>query len=77
MKVCIILHNMIIEDEKDGDLPPVHNTEWPGIVDPPVSDIADLIDAHTYIQNKQTSHQLRTDLVEHIWSMKGHGSGGN
>jgi hypothetical protein len=71
MRVCIILHNMIVEDEKGVDLPTIHNSEWPGQEEPPVNNIANFMDACTYIQNKETCHQLRADLMEHIWQKYG------
>jgi hypothetical protein len=75
MRACIILHNMIIMDEKGVDLPTIHLSEWPGRENPPVCNIADFIDAQTYIRNKETCHHLRTDLVEHIWGLYGSGTG--
>ena len=75
MRACIILHNMIIMDEKGVDLPTIHSSEWPGRENPPVCNIADFIDAQTYIRNKETCHHLRSDLVEHIWGLYGSGTG--
>jgi hypothetical protein len=49
MRACIVLHNMIIMDEKGVDLPTIHTSEWPGCENPLVSTIADFIDAQTYI----------------------------
>jgi hypothetical protein len=67
LRACIILHNMIVEDEKEVDLSTIHNSEWIGQEDPPVNNIAYFMDACTYIQNKENCHQLRAVLVEHIW----------
>jgi hypothetical protein len=71
MKACIILHNMILADERNSNLPHIANEDWPGPRDPPVNNVAEMMDAYTYIKNKDTCFQLRDDLVEHIWQMKG------
>jgi len=71
MKACVILHNMILADERSSNLPHIVNEDWPGLRDPPVNNIAEMMDAYTYITNKDTCFQLRDDLVEHIWQMKG------
>ena len=71
MMACIILHNMIIADERGSDLPHIENREWPSPSDPPVNNIAEMMDAYTVIKNKETCYELRKDLVEHIWAMKG------
>jgi len=34
-----------------------------------------ILNAQTYIQNKETCHHLRSDLVEHIWGLYGSGTG--
>ena len=62
---------MILADERSSNLPHIVNEDWPGLRDPPVNNIAEMMDAYTYITNKDTCFQFRDDLVEHIWQMKG------
>lgn len=83
MKTCIILHNMIIEDE--------HNEENIGEVVEPHSGEYDVHDmdnsvyfSHNFtlpfeeymnraqqIRSQATHHALRNDLIEHLWSKEG------
>jgi hypothetical protein len=37
MRACIILHNMVVEDERGVQLPDVHPSKWPGVADPPIN----------------------------------------
>jgi hypothetical protein len=62
---CIIMHNMIIEGEKNerfengGDnVEPSHDM---------TIDFNEFLDNHEKIRNHETHHQLRKDLVEHLW----------
>lgn len=81
VRACVILHNMIIEDEKGADVVQLDNSEWPGHANPPINQnrnvpaIAQLIDAYNIIKSKETSTLLRNDLMEHIWSLYGSSSG--
>jgi hypothetical protein len=34
---CVILHNMVVENERGVDLPRVHVSEWPGAANPPIT----------------------------------------
>ena len=81
VRACVILHNMIIVDERGKDVAQLHNSEWPGAANPPINQnrnvpaIAQLIDAYRVIKSKETSASLRNDLVEHIWELYGTSSG--
>uniref|UniRef100_A0A0D2ZSW0 DDE Tnp4 domain-containing protein n=1 Tax=Brassica oleracea var. oleracea TaxID=109376 RepID=A0A0D2ZSW0_BRAOL len=78
MRACIILHNMIVEDERDGytqfNVSEFQQGEDPGSshidlmysTDMP-SNIANMMDVRTRIRDKQMHQRLKADLVEHIW----------
>ncbi|RWR74579.1 putative nuclease HARBI1 [Cinnamomum micranthum f. kanehirae] len=76
MKACIIMHNMIIEDERDQSLPPNYDTREGECSDLPVSlnhtaEFQDFIQNHLRIRDKRTHSQLQADLVEHLWHFQG------
>ena len=81
IRACIILHNMVIEDERGVEVTRLEDSEWPGVANPPVNhnrdvpEIAQLIDAYNLIKSKDTNEILRNDLVEHIWGLYGTSSG--
>lgn len=76
MRACIILHNMIVEDERD-----VENLE--NLYDQPVEGIAHVSRDRTnnsfsqflarrmQVRDNTLSHQLRQDLIEHHWNRVG------
>uniref|UniRef100_A0A0D3DHW0 Myb-like domain-containing protein n=1 Tax=Brassica oleracea var. oleracea TaxID=109376 RepID=A0A0D3DHW0_BRAOL len=78
MRACIILHNMIVEDERDGythfDVSEFQQGEDTGTshvdltysTDIP-SNIANMMGVRTRIRDRQMHQQLKADLVEHIW----------
>jgi hypothetical protein len=81
MLACVILHNMVIEDERNVQLPTVGRNEWPGRDNPPlhhlvnIPSIDELIDAYSIIQDQSTARSLKSDLVEHMWTLYGSNSG--
>ncbi|XP_020271677.1 uncharacterized protein LOC109846848 [Asparagus officinalis] len=76
MQACIIMHNMIVEDERNNDY--IDFTydaaeEAPTIL---VShertiDLCEFIQNHHRIRDRQTHSQLQLDLVEHLWERNG------
>ena len=82
MRACIILHNMIVEDERDGytqfHLSEFQHAEDNGSshvdlsysTDIPTT-IANMMGVRTRIRDRQLHQQLKADLVEHIWSTCG------
>ncbi|XP_033137263.1 putative nuclease HARBI1 [Brassica rapa] len=84
MRACIILHNMIVEDERDGySLVDVSefdhgnsHVDFTYSTDIP-SNITNMMDARSRIRNRQMHQQLKDDLVEHIWRRFGHGDDNN
>ncbi|XP_024007769.1 uncharacterized protein LOC112083888 [Eutrema salsugineum] len=82
MRACIILHNMIVEDEREGltqyDLSDFQHGEGHGSsqVDHDYStdmhsNIADMLIARKKVRDTQVHKQLQADLVEHIWQKFG------
>ncbi|XP_062230124.1 uncharacterized protein LOC133927722 [Phragmites australis] len=74
MTACIIMHNMIIEDERpDGDVEHVYD----GTGDPvepsrtPTPTLEAFAQWYGMITSRQGHHQLRDDLVEHLWQFHG------
>ncbi|XP_040989005.1 uncharacterized protein LOC121236634 [Juglans microcarpa x Juglans regia] len=70
MKVCVILHNMIIENEHDDNLVP--NIEYDQLDDevPKLSrnrttELMDFIQCHHQIKDMSAHHQLQAYLIEH------------
>uniref|UniRef100_A0A0D3E2G5 DDE Tnp4 domain-containing protein n=1 Tax=Brassica oleracea var. oleracea TaxID=109376 RepID=A0A0D3E2G5_BRAOL len=82
MRACIILHNMIVEDERDGytqyNLPEFIQGEE-NVSSHVESDfdrenrngVANTMDARARIRDKPMHQQLKHDLVEHIWRQFG------
>uniref|UniRef100_A0A0D3D335 DDE Tnp4 domain-containing protein n=1 Tax=Brassica oleracea var. oleracea TaxID=109376 RepID=A0A0D3D335_BRAOL len=77
MRACIILHNMIVEDERDGytqfDVSEFQQGEATGSshVDLTYStniptNITNMLGVRTRIRDRQVHQQLKADLVEHI-----------
>ncbi|XP_048623319.1 uncharacterized protein LOC111209293 [Brassica napus] len=78
MRACIILHNMIVEDEQDGytqfDVSEFQQGEDNGstqvdltyCTDIPTN-IASMMGVRTRIRDRQMHQQLKDDLVEHVW----------
>ncbi|XP_012699996.1 uncharacterized protein LOC105913484 [Setaria italica] len=81
MQACIILHNMIVEDEKELVKIPLDLNDNPSatIVLPPevrTSDdpnpcFVEVLRRNKVIRARSTHKQLKNDLVEHIWQRYG------
>ncbi|KAB1213562.1 hypothetical protein CJ030_MR5G010493 [Morella rubra] len=77
MKACIILHNMIIEDERDEQDTLDFEYEQ-GNANPPepashdeADMLATFIHNHLHIRDKETHSQLQLDLIKHLWQLNG------
>ena len=81
MNSCVIMHNMIIEDERAN---PVNNVDMHGnriyynqcdLVDDFEHNVAadwnDFIAMHMKIRDEGSHNQLQNDLVKHLWECKG------
>ena len=70
MKACIIMHNMVIEDEGD-----IGNIDFDGSdANPPLEvsnaytpELEDFMQIHYQIRDSATHYQLQLDLIEHLW----------
>jgi len=71
MRACVIMHNMIVEDERvldpDERFPDVGENVQPSH-GTPTRTLAEFIEAHKQIRDKPTHFQLKEDLIEHLWN---------
>ncbi|XP_012851118.1 PREDICTED: uncharacterized protein LOC105970840 [Erythranthe guttata] len=72
MKACIIMHNMIIEDE-NGPSTIEFDVMTPNVIPSRehTNDFMEFIQAHHRIRDRATHSQLQRDLVEHLWDLHG------
>ncbi|CAM8934568.1 unnamed protein product [Rhodiola kirilowii] len=76
MRACIIIHNMIVEDERDtyitqfGPLPTyddvTHGLSQPNLGEEPLAPYEAYIQKTIQMHDKRTHRQLQNDLIEHI-----------
>ncbi|KAH9779753.1 dde tnp4 domain-containing protein [Citrus sinensis] len=76
MKACVIMHNMIVEDEhitKDiADLNnDVTNEDWVKPSFERTIGIMEFIQNHHRIRSRENHSQLQKDLIEHLWKHQG------
>ncbi|XP_073120673.1 uncharacterized protein [Henckelia pumila] len=79
MKTCIILHNMIVEDERedileDHDFPTRDDEHVPPNVVPsrdPTVEFNAFLERRVSIRNRELHRNLQKDLIEHIWNLHG------
>ena len=74
MKACIIIHNMIIEDEEAMNLGFDHEREVNFFILVSHGEIPELhnfLQTHNRIRDRATSSQLQEHLVEHLWEQYG------
>ena len=67
---CVILHNMIVEDERDLDLE--YNYDNVGSRVKPARDVDEItafLETYQKIENRDTHNQLQYDLIEHWWQL--------
>uniref|UniRef100_A0A0D3BEE1 Myb-like domain-containing protein n=1 Tax=Brassica oleracea var. oleracea TaxID=109376 RepID=A0A0D3BEE1_BRAOL len=88
MRACIILHNMIVKDERDGytqyDVSEFQQREDNASfhvdltysTDIPTN-IANMMGVRTRVRDKTVQQQLKDDLVEHIWRKFGRNEDNN
>ena len=74
MKACIIMHNMVIEDEGD-----IGNNDFYGSDANPLVEVLhaytleleDSMQTHCHIRDSVTHSQLQSDLIEQLWERHG------
>jgi hypothetical protein len=75
MKAVIILHNMIIEDERDLSLDQQYErvpvADHYTIAARGTQDVERIIERFLGIRDEMQHYQLRNDLIEHLWQRKG------
>ncbi|KAL7224560.1 hypothetical protein ACSBR1_025929 [Camellia fascicularis] len=75
MNACIILHNMIIKDERDAkgeqniDYEQIDKIPHAQVSLEHTLDIMEFIQQHYCIRDRETHSQLQSDLVEHLWQI--------
>ena len=69
MFACVILHNMIIDDEKALELEDL-NLRAPIVLRRGLT-FEDLMMGTREIENEDTHYSLRGDLIQHLWALKG------
>ncbi|XP_062204528.1 uncharacterized protein LOC133906594 [Phragmites australis] len=74
MTACVIMHNMIIEDER-GTASPVQVFDFMGeptqVHRSGDEGVLHYVETTQAIRNRAVHRQLRADLVEHLWSIHG------
>jgi hypothetical protein len=73
MTACVIMHNMIVKDERDDG---IHDQWWEfqGELVAPHLEIAtfeEFLHVHEEIHDRATHDQLQKDLNEHQWALAG------
>jgi hypothetical protein len=74
MTCCVIMHNMIVENERPDGRNENH-WEFQGELVAPIpgaSTWEDYLHMNVEVTNDTVSKQLQTDLIEHQWTMAGH-----
>ena len=71
MRACVIMHNMIVEDE--GIVDPDERFDYGGENVEPSHDnstrtLDEFINAHKRIRGQETHVQLKEDLIQHFWN---------
>ncbi|XP_033134269.1 putative nuclease HARBI1 [Brassica rapa] len=72
MRACIILHNMIVEDERAERtqyvVPGYEESEEERFSVNMPSPLGNTMDRRTNVRNRQAHHNLKNDLIENIWT---------
>ncbi|KAL0853757.1 hypothetical protein Bca101_058909 [Brassica carinata] len=78
MRCCVILHNMIVEDERDGynqidtsEFESGESTRSSQVRRRESLNIHNMMGIHTELRNSDKHDRLKADLIENIWQMFG------
>ena len=79
MYACVILHNMIVEDERGSYGVPDENTyeqgqfspQMAGLAEGPVYGFTDVLEKNDKICDHTTHRRLKEDLIQHLWDKYG------
>jgi hypothetical protein len=78
MYACIILHNMIIEDERDSygahndhNFDQTSSTALVNYYHGPINEFVAMLEINTAIHDRSMHRRLKADLTEHIWQRFG------
>ncbi|KAL0004139.1 hypothetical protein SO802_011700 [Lithocarpus litseifolius] len=77
MMTCMILHNMIVEDERhtyfganDFDYDQIDNSGPESVSHNPTCNLMQFIERHNSIRDRGIRSQLQADLIEHLGNFK-------
>ncbi|XP_020243102.1 putative nuclease HARBI1 [Asparagus officinalis] len=76
MTACVILHNMIVEDEREEELDNVDSTQPSNADEMDDNDderLRRFLARHRKIQDREAHFELRNALIEHLWQRHGNG----
>ncbi len=74
MKACIILHNMIVEDEwaDASNVMELDESSQPtSLSNTCTNDFNAYVQRHRQLRDESIHYKLRNDLIEHIWQREG------
>ncbi|CAO2047698.1 unnamed protein product [Urochloa humidicola] len=72
MTACVIMHNMIIEDERGQEEDFVYDHMGKRVEPEKNKDrLLKFLEMHRKIEDREAHEQLRNDLVEHLWQIHG------
>jgi len=71
MMTCVILHNMIVEVERNNNEAEdfeyeQFNEPFEPVIFEPTNDFSEFIQCHHFIRDKEIHSQLQLDLVKHL-----------
>ena len=79
VKVCIILHNMIVENERDeNEVVDFDYEQIDEVNNPPIqvsrehaNGFMAFIQSHECIRDQKIHYQLQSDRINHLWQLHG------